>query len=138
MSLFDKILADEVTRHGFLVEDMGADNGGGMGSDGQMDGEMPAPSMDGSPEPDAGAETAKPVYDKPYQDLGTVLYNALRVSFEDIEQSAQRKILALHPDDIKSDEQGVALFKTIESVLNEMNGPDTDAVDSVYGPGSTV
>lgn len=139
MSLFDKVLAEQINNHKLIGEDLGGDGGGAMG-DGQMDAAAPAPEapMDGSPTPEDGAETAKPVYDKPYQDLASVLYDALRVSFEDIEQSSQRKILGLHPESIKSDEQGVALFKTVEKVLNEMNGPDSDNIESQFGPGSTV
>jgi hypothetical protein len=137
MNKFEQLVESKTKEYGVseLVENMGASNGGAMNANtGQsMDSEMPMadPTMDAQPAPEAGAETQEPVYDKPYQDLAGLLYEALRMNFDDLEQSQQRKILALHPEDIKSDQQGVSIFKAFESVLNDQEGPEPE--DQVEG-----
>lgn len=137
MNKFEQLVEQKTKEYGVseLLEDMGGSNGGAMNATGgqSMDGEMPManPSMDAQPAPDAGGETQEPVYDKPYQDLAALLYEALRMNFDDLEQSQQRKILALHPEDIKSDQQGVSIFKSFESILNDQEGPEPE--DQIEG-----
>lgn len=92
------------------------------------------PASDASPVPQQGAEVQKPVYDKPYQDLARVLYKALRIDFNALEQTAQQKILNLHPDNIKTDQQGVTIFKEVEKMLNETEGIETQG--GSFGPGA--
>lgn len=135
---FENLIEEKSNAYGVkrLMEDMGATNGGAMGGQtGEMDSSMPAPdpAMSSAPMPEQGAETQKPVYDKPYQDLAKLLYQALRVNFDELEESQQRKIMALHPDDVKDDNQGVAIFKTFEAIFAEQNGPEPE--DSVEGEG---
>lgn len=141
MSKFTKVVEEKRVEYGVVLEDMGANNGGAIAS-GQMDANnatatMDQPQMDASPNPETGAEGAEPVYDKPYQDLAAILYQALRTNFEDLEQTAQRKILALHPEDIKSDQQGVSLFKALERILDEREGPQPEpGGEGEFGPGA--
>lgn len=129
MNKFEQLIKSKAKEYDVsaVMEDLGANNGGAMGS-GQMDAEMPAPEMQqtAQPTPEEGAQTQEPIYDKPYQDLASLLYSALRTNFDDLEQSQQRKILAVHPEDVKDDKQGVALFKAWESVYNETSGIKED------------
>lgn len=131
MNKFQQLVEQKSKEYNIVLEDLGGSNGGAMnaGTGQSMDSEMPManPSMDAQPAPDSGAETQEPVYDKPFQDLASLLYEALRMNFDDLEQSQQRKILALHPEDIKSDDQGVSIFKAFESVLNEQKGPEPES-----------
>ena len=92
-----------------------------------------APS-DNSPTPTQGASQEKPKYDKPYQDLAKILYKALRLDFDDLGTALQQKIMNLQPDTIDTDEQGVAIFKEVEAILNEQQG--SEPAESGFGPGA--
>ena len=93
-----------------------------------------AQPADAAPMPEQGAGVEKPSYDKPYQDLAKILYKALRQDFDDLQPTLQRKVLALHPDDIKNDQQAVLLFKEVESVLDEVAVEHSSGRS--FGPGA--
>ncbi len=92
----------------------------------------PAPA-DASPTPAQGAAAAQPTYDKPYMDLAKILYQALRLDFNELEPTLQNKILYLKPDDIKTDKQAVSIFKEVEAILNERKGVLSNDDDG-FGP----
>lgn len=93
------------------------------------EGEMePDQGMDGMEAPDQQQQQQQPapmppkVFDKPYQDLGQILYKALRMNFGDIPETIQDQIHVIAPDgsdSIDSDEKGSALFGAVESILSE-------------------
>lgn len=143
MSKFTKVINDASKEYRIIIE-QGMDQAGGamdptnMASD--QGAGMAQPTLNSAPSQETGAQSQKPVYDKPYMDLAKILYKALRTNFEDLEDTAQRKILSIKPDDIKSDEQGVSLFKSLERILNEMEGPSItagyDGENEEFGPGA--
>jgi len=132
MSKFDELVQEKSDYYDLRIvkEDAGPGMnpaaGGGMGSGMEQSQDVPpTPNMDSSPNPEQGA-TANPTYEKPYRDIAKLLYDALRINFEDLEQSAQRKILTLNPDDIKNDQQGVAILKAFERINEERQGPEPE------------
>jgi len=82
----------------------------------------------GAESPPAAQPPAPPqpvTFDKPYQDLGRLLYHALRVNFDEWPDELKHKIHNIAPDgakSIESDEDGVSLFKAVEDAINELKG----------------
>lgn len=110
-------------------------NGGAMGDGQSMDAEVAVtdPQMGTTQTPESGSGQ-EPMFDMPYPDLARLLDSAIRMSFEELESSAQRKLQAIHPDDFKDDQQGVVFIKTLKSVVDEENGPEPED-QSVEGGG---
>lgn len=142
MNKFTNLLEKTAKEYNVMLEQEGMGAAGGAmdpANTASDNGAVAQPQMNAAPSQETGASTQKPVYDKPYMDLGKILYRALRVNFDDLEETAQRKILALKPQDIKSDEQAVSVFKTVERVMNEMDGPsiqgDIGGENEKFGPG---
>lgn len=132
---FDDIINSKLKQYNVLSEDapeIQQDIGGDENTAPE-----PTPS-DASPTPNAGGSTENPtpVYDKPYIDLAKILYKALRIEFNELDNILQNRILNLKPDDIKSDKQAVGLFKEIEDVLNDHSG--VNQLSSEFGPGANV
>ena len=135
MKKFSSMVSEKFNKYGMIMEDAA---GGGMptgSADATSVPDAPAPAPnDQSPTPAQGAQPQKASYDKPYQDLGKILYKALRLDFDDLGSALQQQIMNLKPDQIDSDEQGVALFKEVEKILNEQQG--TEPNQSGFGPGA--
>lgn len=93
------------------------------------------PNADTSPTPEEGATTEKKTYDKPYKDLANIAYKALRTDFDKVPKTYQDKLLRLDPEDTTDDEKGVAIFQTIEEIVNDIYGVEPENADrDNYGP----
>lgn len=128
MIKFDDILNKQYKKYGLLSEEDAAQQA--PESDVAL---APAqPSADASPTPQQGATPEAPSYDKPYMDLARILYQALRLDFDELETILQNRILNLKPDDIKSDKQAVSIFREVENILSERSGVAPS--DEGFGP----
>lgn len=99
----------------------GIEDPGGMGAPGAP---LDLPAQEPGPQ-DQQPPQEQLRYDKPYQDLGRVLYQALRTNWEDIPNTHQDRISRLTPggvESIDSDEEGVALFKAVEHIISDTEG----------------
>jgi hypothetical protein len=134
MKKFQSILSEKYSKYGLILEDPTAPEM--PAGDAAPATEAPAPAGgDAAPTPAAGAETQKPQYDKPYQDLAKILYKALRLDFEDLDPTLQQRILTLKPDNIKNDEQAVTIFKEVETILQEVDS-GAQSSEEGFGPGA--
>ena len=104
-------------------------------------GEMAEPSMDAMPTPEQGAAVAQPMYDRSYKELGKMLCEAVALVFEELPETQQRMMLAIHPDDVKSDEQGMEVFEIFEKILREVRPQETAdevvAQQDSFGPAAS-
>lgn len=131
---FDNMLSE---MYGSLLEQ---GEGGVDPAAGGVPGGIPPPPPDagaGAPPAPGGAPAQPPAapqkFDKPYQDLGELLYKALRINFDDLTASQQDRILNVGPDNIDSDEKGALIFKIVEEILNDRGDPTPSS--SSRGPG---
>lgn len=80
----------------------------------------PPPAPIAQPQP----EQEKKPFDKPYTDLGQLLYKALRLNFESLSEEAQKSITdiaAQGAESIDSDEKGAALFQAVQKIVNDQD-----------------
>jgi hypothetical protein len=140
MGIFDELIAEKANEYrvaNVLTEMEGGDMGGGAMT-GEMDAEMPTPDQqDSAPTPEVGAETKPIDYNKPYQDLAILLYQAIRTDFSELNDEQQKQVLQMHPDNIDSDEKGANAFSVWEDIYNERTGvaPNDVDVTPAEGPG---
>lgn len=75
-------------------------------------------------QPEAAPQEPKQ-FDKPYADLGKLLYKSLRMNYDEIPDGLKNKILAITPQgdkSIETDEQGSNLFKVVEEIIQDADG----------------
>ena len=131
MKSFSEVIAEKQEAFGVSSVMTEADNGGAMQSDtGQsLDSEAPSPdatqnSMDSSTNIEQGASVNTKPLELPYKDLASIAYKALRMNFEDIDDTDRRLIEERHNRGIESDEDGLELITFIKDGLESYDGVD--------------
>lgn len=94
-------------------------------------------SADTSPTPEMGATSdEQATFDKPYKDLAKIAYKALRIDFDTVPKTYQDRLLRLDPENTNDNNKGVEIFKTLEDIVNDMYGVESEQEKdtSDYGP----
>jgi hypothetical protein len=114
-SMFEKIIKKEAEYYDLdLLKEqdpgMNPANGGGMDANmAPADPSLGTGEVDAQPEPTQGAE---------------LMFNELKADFKEIDPSIVKKLNNLQPDEVKDDEQGVAIIKEIERIFDEPKSMD--------------
>ena len=98
--------------------------GGGMPGGGMPGGGMPG----GESQPPPPEKT----FDKPYRELGQLLYRALESDFDSFPEDLKNLVYDVAPngeDSIKSDEDGSKLFAAIDDLLNSSIEPEVKSFE---------
>ena len=140
MDTFGKLVEKQKQMNGFeYLEEEGGAAGGAMNPTGMPSDEAPtavqqAPnaSMDSSPEIKQGAGQAEKEYDKPYQDLATLLYQALRINYDDLDELKLKAFTDKKPENIVSDEHGATIFQEFEKLLRDVTTPNRASEEGEY------